>query len=96
MTASRNGKNGGITLTKEKRLHIDRLVVGGLHKDDFEWVAQRYEGIGYILVAFVLDRDGYHWKAVYVKADQLEKEGSRHIQILTGVDANVENVHNLV
>lgn len=27
----------------------------------------------YVLGAFVLDCNGYHWKAVYVKADQLEK-----------------------
>jgi len=54
-------------LTKEKRLNADRLVVGGLHKDDFEWASRQYEELGYVLVAFVLDRDGYHWKAVYVK-----------------------------
>lgn len=60
-------------MTKENCINVDRLVVGGLHKDDFEWAAQQHEELGYVLVAFVLDCDGYHWKAVYVKADQLEK-----------------------
>jgi hypothetical protein len=60
-------------LTKERQVNTERLVVGGLHKDDFEWAAQQYEELGYVLVAFVLDRDGYHWKALYVKVDQLEK-----------------------
>ena len=83
-------------MTKAKHMNADRLVVGGLHKDDFEWVAQRYEDIGYILVAFVLDRDSYHWKAVYFKADQLENEGRQHIRILIGVDANVEDAHSFV
>ena len=62
-------------MTKEKRLNMDRLVVGGLHKDDFERAAQQYEEAGYILVAFVLDRDGYHWKAIYVKAYEGELNG---------------------
>ena len=83
-------------MTKEKRLHIDRLVVGGLHKDDFEWADQQYDALGYVLVAFVLDRDGYHWKAVYAKADQLENYGSRHIQILIGARMNVEDDHSFV
>ena len=83
-------------MTKEKRLNVDRLVVGGLHKDDFEWGDQHYEELGYVLVAFVLDCDGYHWKAVYVKADQLENEGRRHIRILIGARVNVEDAHNLV
>ena len=53
----------------------DKLVVGGLHRDDFEWAAQRYEEIGYILTAFILDRDGYHWKAIYAKIGQGEPNG---------------------
>jgi len=56
-----------------KKAKLEKLVVGGLHIDDFKWTIHQYENIGYILVAFVLDRDGYHWKAVYVKADQFEK-----------------------
>ena len=52
---------------------MDRFIVGGLHRDDFERAAQRYEEIGYVLVAFLLDRDGYHWQAVYVKVENLEK-----------------------
>jgi len=52
-------------LKKEKRL--ETLVVGGLHKDDFEWASSQYEEMGYAFVAFVIDFDGYHWKAIYVK-----------------------------
>lgn len=39
--------------------------------DDFEWAAEHFEEIGYVLTAFMMDCDGYHWKVVYVKADQL-------------------------
>jgi len=83
-------------LTKEKLMKVDRLIVGGLHKDDFQWASQQYEELGYVLVAFVLDRDGYHWKAVYFRADQLENYGRRHIRILIGARMNVEDAHNLV
>jgi len=83
-------------LTKMKGLNTDRLIVGGLHKDDFEWAEQHYEKLGYGLVAFVLDCDGYHWKAVYVKADQLENYESRHIRIAIGARMNVEDAHTLV
>jgi hypothetical protein len=51
------------------------LVVGGLHEDDLEWAAQQYEEIGYILIAFILDCDGYHWKAIYVKHSEGEPNG---------------------
>jgi len=60
-------------LNKKKTLSTDRLVIGGLHRDDFEWAVQQYEEIGYVLAAFILDIDGYHWKAVYVRANNLEK-----------------------
>lgn len=60
-------------MTKEKLRKVGQLIVGGLHRDDFEWAAQQYEETGYVLVAFLLDRDGYHWKAVYVKVENLEK-----------------------
>jgi hypothetical protein len=83
-------------LTEEKRVCFDQLVVGGLHKDDFEMAVQQYEELDYVLVAFVLDYDGYHWKAVYVKADQLENYGKRHIRIRIGAHMNVEDAHNLV
>lgn len=59
-------------MTEEKSVNMDRLIVGGLHMDDFQWASHQYVEIGYVLVAFVLDRDGYHWKAVYVKADHLD------------------------
>lgn len=62
-------------LTKRERLNATRLIVGGLHKEDFEWAAQQYEEIGYVLVAFILDRDGYHWKAIYAKAHEGELDG---------------------
>jgi hypothetical protein len=62
---------GGCSLKKKKRL--DTLIVGGLYIDDFEWASKEHEEAGYVLVGFILDFDGYHWKAVYMKADQLEK-----------------------
>jgi hypothetical protein len=34
-----------------------------------------YEKLGYILVGFLLDVDGYHWKAVYAKAKCFESVG---------------------
>jgi hypothetical protein len=40
--------------------------------DDFEWASSQYEAIGYVLLVFMMDCDCYHWKAVYVRADQLE------------------------
>lgn len=52
---------------------LDTISIGGLHKDDFEWVSKQHEAFDYIFVGFVLDVDGYHWKAVYAKADILEK-----------------------
>ncbi|MCS7114260.1 MAG: hypothetical protein N0A00_02475 [Candidatus Bathyarchaeota archaeon] len=58
-------------LTDVDKPKIDILVLGGLHMDDFEWASRQYEAIGYVLIAFILDRDAYHWKAIYVKADQL-------------------------
>jgi len=58
-------------LTVEDKSKIDVLIVGGLHMDDFEWASREYEVIGYVLIAFMMDCDAYHWKAIYVKADQL-------------------------
>jgi len=48
------------------------FIVGGLHKDGFEWACREFESIGYVLVAFEVDCDGYHWKATYAKADALD------------------------
>jgi hypothetical protein len=56
-----------------RRVLFDRLVVGGLHKDDFEWAYEQHQDAGYVLICFGLDLDGYHWKAVYVKASAFEK-----------------------
>jgi len=53
----------------------ETFTVGGLHRDDFEWASEEYEEAGYVLVYFALDVDGYHWKAVYLKAETLEKKG---------------------
>lgn len=58
-------------MTVEDQPKIDILVVGGLHMDDFEWASRQYEAIGYVLVAFIMDHDAYHWKAIYIKAEQL-------------------------
>ncbi|MEM1563281.1 MAG: hypothetical protein QW161_01230 [Candidatus Bathyarchaeia archaeon] len=57
-------------MTVEDKPKIDILIVGGLHMDDFEWACRQYEEIGYVLVAFMMDCDAYHWKAIYIKADQ--------------------------
>jgi hypothetical protein len=54
-------------------MKADRLVLGGLHRDDFEWASVQYENAGYVLVCFELEADCYHWNAVYVKVDVLEK-----------------------
>lgn len=60
-------------MNRKKPLNTGGFVVGGLHKDDFEWASGQYQDAGYVLICFVLDFDGYHWKAVYVKADLKEK-----------------------
>jgi hypothetical protein len=44
-----------------------------LHRDDFTWASKQCEEAGLVFCGFMLDVDGYHWKAIYVKADQLEK-----------------------
>ena len=75
-------------MSREQQMNVDKLVVGGLHRDDFEWAAQRYEETGYVLVAFLLDRDGYHWKAVYVKAD--DPPGGRGVSPCLCVSLSVE------
>jgi hypothetical protein len=62
---------GGCPLKKKKRLNT--LVIGGLHRDDFELALMQHEEIGYVLVAFLLDYDGYHWKAVYHKIGDLNR-----------------------
>jgi hypothetical protein len=67
------GKTAGRGTLMKRRVTVDKLVVGGLHKDDFEWASRQYEDAGYVLACFELDVDGYHWNAVYVKADLLEK-----------------------
>ena len=58
---------------KELAINSDRLVLGGLHQDDFEWAVEQYQGAGYVLICFRLDFDGYHWNAVYAKASAVEK-----------------------
>lgn len=55
----------------------DTIVVGGLHKDDYEWASRQYEALDYVFAGFVLDVDGYHWKAIYMKACMIEKETFR-------------------
>jgi hypothetical protein len=57
----------------KKRILFDRLVVSGLHKNDFEWACEQYQIAGYVLICFGLDFDGYHWKAIYVKTSVMEK-----------------------
>ena len=57
----------------KREVTTDDIVVGGLHKDDFEWASVQYEAAGYVLVCFELDVDGHHWNAVYAMAELLEK-----------------------
>jgi hypothetical protein len=64
---------GGMTFMKKRILFFDRLVVSGLHKNDFEWACEQYKIAGYALICFGLDFDGYHWKAIYVKNGTIEK-----------------------
>lgn len=52
---------------------VETFAVGGLHRDDFEWACRQHEDANYVLVRFELDIDGYHWKAVYKRAEALEK-----------------------
>jgi hypothetical protein len=44
----------------------EKLVIGGLHSDDFHAVKDDYEAQGWVLTAFELDEDRYHWKARFV------------------------------
>ena len=62
-------------MRRKRPLETSRFVIGGLHRDDFDRVCQMYEELGYVLVGFLLDVDGYHWKAVYVKAKCCEGVG---------------------
>lgn len=41
--------------------------------DDFSWASRQYEETGYVLIGFDMDVDAYHWKAIYVKAEQLKE-----------------------
>ncbi len=59
-------------MKRQERVGVDRFVIGGLHIDDFESARRQYEEDGYVLVAFVLELDGYHWRAVYAKAGMLD------------------------
>ena len=62
-------------MKQRKPVSTDTVIIGGLHRDDFEWACRQYENADYVLVCFELDFDGYHWKAVYAKAEALEKKG---------------------
>jgi hypothetical protein len=57
----------GASVRKEE--HQDTIVIGGLHKDDYEWASKQYEALDYVFIGFVLDVEGYHWKAIYSRAD---------------------------
>ena len=75
-------------MSREQQMNVDKLVVGGLHRDDFGWAARQYEETGYVLAAFLLDRDGYHWKAVYAKVENLKKprgEGGLSVSVCVSV-----------
>ncbi len=57
-------------LTEKERVKREWIVACGLHKNDFERIDQQYEGLDYVLTAFVLDYDSYQWKAVYVETEK--------------------------
>lgn len=59
-------------MKRGRRLNSDVHVVGGLHRDDFDWASKEYEEVGWVLVGFVMDVDNYHWKAIYANADALQ------------------------
>ena len=52
----------------------ETFAIGGLHRSDSEWASEEYEEIGYVMAAFKLDSDGYHWIAVYVKSACLKEK----------------------
>lgn len=64
--AEKIGYDNAMAILKREGKGPSRIVQGGLHRDDFDY-ACRNEPEGYVLVAFVMDSDNYHWKAVYVK-----------------------------
>jgi hypothetical protein len=66
-------RKDGNWMKKTKSSETDRIVIGGLHRNDFMWVSNQCEEADLVFCGFMLDVDGYHWKAIYVKADQLEK-----------------------
>ncbi|MCK4434795.1 hypothetical protein KAU92_04835 [Candidatus Bathyarchaeota archaeon] len=57
-------------MTEKERAKMEWIVCG-IYKNDFERIDQQYEGLDYVLTAFVLDYDSHHWKAVYVETEQL-------------------------
>jgi hypothetical protein len=58
----------------EQKVNLDKLVIGGLHKGDFERASRLCKPEGYVLVSFELDVGSYHWNAVYVRAELLENK----------------------
>ena len=71
---NRVGEKEGAELTEHRRnTKAETFTVGGLHMDDFSRASRQYEETGYVLIGFVMDVDAYHWKAIYVKAEQLKE-----------------------
>jgi len=60
-------------MRKTKPRGTDRFVIGGLHRNDFMWASKQREEACLVFCSFMLDVDGYHWKAIYDKTGQLEK-----------------------
>jgi len=43
------------------------FTIGGLHADDFQSIKREYETEGWVMVAFELEQDRYHWLARFVQ-----------------------------
>jgi len=52
----------------------EKLVIGGLHSDDFQSIKDEYEREGWVLVAFELETDHYHWRAKFIQNEALIDE----------------------
>ena len=57
------------TLHKRETTHLTKakaFTIGGLHSDDFHSLKKDYEADGWVLVAFELETDQYHWRARFI------------------------------
>jgi len=50
------------------------FILGGLHAEDFQSIKDEYEAEGWVLTAFDLEDDLYHWRAKFVQSETLIDE----------------------